>query len=124
MAPKRRANIVRCEPDLPLSEFPAVRFNGWHWRKADVQKLRLDFARGSRLHCGMEIGAQQTELIQRLLLEAGRIMEDASPELALKLPGDPAEVRKRIDQLATNASALSALAAAAHALLEPLPDRG
>jgi hypothetical protein len=32
MAPKRRAKIVRSEPDHPLSEFPAVRFNGWHWR--------------------------------------------------------------------------------------------
>jgi hypothetical protein len=70
----------------------------------------------------MEIGAQQSELIQRLLLEAGRIMEDSSPELALKLPDDPAEVSKRIDQLARTASALSAFAAAAQALLKPHPD--
>lgn len=72
----------------------------------------------------MEIEAQQSELIQRLLLEAGRIMEDASPELALKLPDDLANVRKRIDRLARNAETLSALAAAAVALLEPLPDTG
>ena len=64
----------------------------------------------------METGAPQSDLIQRLLLEAGRIMEDSAPALALKLPDDPAEVSERIDQLARSASALAALAAAASAL--------
>lgn len=64
----------------------------------------------------MEIDEQQLELIQRLLLEAGRIMEDGSPELALKLPDDLADLRRRIDLLAGSASALSAFAAAAQVL--------
>jgi hypothetical protein len=71
----------------------------------------------------MESRAQQLELIQRLLLEAGRIMEDISPELALKLPESAADVGKRIEQLSRNASVLSILAMAADGLLEPLVDR-
>lgn len=71
----------------------------------------------------MEIHTQQSDLIQSLLLESGRLMEDCAPELALQLPEDPVEARERVERLARIASALTALAAAAQVLLEPLPDR-
>ena len=61
--------------------------------------------------------------VQRLLLEAGRIMEDSSPALALALPDDPRVISERIEQLATSASDLTALAAAARLLQRQLPDR-
>ena len=64
----------------------------------------------------METGAPQSDLIQRLLLEAGRVMEDSASALALPLPNDPAKLSRQIDQLARSASALAALAAAASAL--------
>lgn len=69
----------------------------------------------------MESREQQLDLIQRLLLEAGRVMEDSAPELALRLPKSPADVSKRIGQLARNASVLSALAVAAETLLNHFP---
>ncbi|MBM0170840.1 hypothetical protein [Altererythrobacter sp. C41] len=67
--------------------------------------------------------ATQYDLVQRLLQEAGRIMEDVSPEFALPMPENPLEVRKRIDQLTRSANGLCALAAAARMLLEAVPDR-
>jgi hypothetical protein len=61
--------------------------------------------------------SDHVNLISALLLEAGRIMEDTSPELALKLPEDPEGASARIVALETAAHHLVALAAAARALL-------
>lgn len=65
----------------------------------------------------MEIDAEKRALIGCLLSQAGRIMEDFSPELATKLPDDSAEIRQRIERLAHHADAQFALAAAARSLL-------
>ena len=57
------------------------------------------------------------ELIQGLCLEAGRIMEDASVELAMGLPIEPDQIAERIENLGKAADAVIALAQAARALL-------
>ena len=54
-------------------------------------------------------------LIQQLLLEAGRIMEVSSPEFALAVPGSR-ELDRRIALLEQTASDLLALASAARTL--------
>lgn len=60
---------------------------------------------------------KRAELIQQLLLEAGRLMEDASPELALGLPVSLGALNARIIALDVIADDLAALAAAARLLL-------
>lgn len=57
------------------------------------------------------------DLIQDLFLEAGRIMEDTSADLALTLPPDLTEITARVDQLHQAATAILALAEAVHALV-------
>ena len=59
-------------------------------------------------------------LIQDLFLEAGRIMEDASVELALVLPRHPDEVAVCVERLGGAAKTILALANAAHALTGPI----
>lgn len=59
---------------------------------------------------------QPSDLIQDLLLEAGRLMEDESPEFALTWPEDPKLQRKRIEILAQVADDLRPLALAAGSL--------
>lgn len=85
------------------------------------KKLRVDFGNKSRLTGAMEIGQQRLDLIQGLLLEAGRIMEDGSSELALTLPDSPGDVTARVRQLANDATTLAALAKAAEVLLQQAP---
>lgn len=63
-----------------------------------------------------EPDAHCLRLIEELLLEAGRLMENASPDFALSLP-DIAAVAARIDHLNQIASDLHALAQASRALL-------
>lgn len=66
---------------------------------------------------------QPPDLIQHLLLEAGRLMEDGSPEFALTWPEDTELQRKRIEILAELADALRSLALAAESLhRRNLPD--
>lgn len=55
-------------------------------------------------------------LIQALLLEAGRVMEDESAELALALPGEPSAIMTRVDHVHRLATDILALADAARAL--------
>lgn len=57
------------------------------------------------------------ELIQRLCLEAGRIMEDASAELASCLPDEPKLAAAHVARLQRAAQDLCAVASAAAALL-------
>ena len=57
------------------------------------------------------------QLITGLLLEAGQLMEDTSPELAMSLPYHVAGVAARIAILEAAASDLLALATAGRALL-------
>lgn len=57
------------------------------------------------------------ELIQLLCLEAGRIMEDASADLALSLPEQPELVTKRVAELNHAATQIAAVANAASALI-------
>lgn len=59
---------------------------------------------------------QPSELIQHLLLEAGGLMEDASPEFALTWPEDTELQLKRIEILAQLADDLGSLALAAETL--------
>ena len=57
-----------------------------------------------------------SELIARLCLEAGRIMEDTSVELALILPSDLDERTARLARLQIASPDIQALAAAAMTL--------
>lgn len=57
-----------------------------------------------------------SDLITHLYLEAGRIMEDASVELALTLPGGQRQRADRIDRLQQAGTDMVALATAAQAL--------
>jgi hypothetical protein len=57
------------------------------------------------------------ELIQGLCLEAGRIMEDTSADLALVLSPSRDRVAARVDQLHRAAHEIMALANAARALI-------
>ena len=56
------------------------------------------------------------ELISQLCLEAGRIMEDTSIELAMALPSDPAATNNRLQGFCDAALDILALTAAAQAL--------
>jgi len=56
------------------------------------------------------------DLIQELCLEAGRIMEDTSAELARVLPHSPREIALRVERFREAAETILALAMAAHAL--------
>lgn len=57
------------------------------------------------------------ELIQRLCLEAGGIMEDVSADLALTLPASPEFINARVAQVLRAAEDITALANAAQALI-------
>lgn len=63
------------------------------------------------------------ELAETLLLEAGRLMEEASPEFALALP-DYVTISARIEHLDQIGSDLQAMAAAARALMRGLSATG
>ena len=63
------------------------------------------------------------ELIQSLCLEAGRIMEDASADLALSLPKRSSQVAAHVDQLYRAAEDILALASAARSMCRE-PRRG
>lgn len=56
------------------------------------------------------------DLIQALLLETGRLMEDESAELALALPSEPSLIVTRVDHVHRVATDILALADAARAL--------
>jgi hypothetical protein len=60
------------------------------------------------------------DLIQRLCLEAGRRMEDASPEFAQPLPSDSVALEQRLNFRAEVAGDLMALSQAAQALQRPV----
>ena len=59
---------------------------------------------------------QNCELIASLCLEAGRIMEDDSVDLALTLPGAPSEVEARLAATRQAGEDIATLAAAAQVL--------
>lgn len=56
------------------------------------------------------------ELISRICLEAGRIMEDTSGELALSLPTGTVAVERRLDTLRQASADIAAYSAVADAL--------
>lgn len=60
------------------------------------------------------------DLIQELLLEAGRLMECESVDLALNLPDDDILVAARVEHLRLAASDIMAFAVAARAMLRGL----
>ena len=82
------------------------------------QKLGLDFTARPRMGVVMAEPAHPgvVQMVELLLLEAGRIMEDASVDLAQALPADPRSLDRRIVDLAAAASVIGALAAAAQTL--------
>lgn len=55
-------------------------------------------------------------LVQLLCLEAGRIMEDDSVDVALTLPGAPSEVEARLAAIRHAGEDIATLAAAAQVL--------
>ena len=63
------------------------------------------------------------ELISALLLEAGRIMEDSSPDLALRLPLRPAAINQRLASARQAGHDIAQLAAAAEVLQRRFRDR-
>ncbi len=62
------------------------------------------------------------QLLTNMLLEAGQLMEDASPEFAMQLPERAAGVAARIDILELTVGNLVALTTAARALLRGTSD--
>lgn len=64
------------------------------------------------------------ELIQRLCLEAGRIMEDASATLALVLPAEPILIGELVGELHHAALQIIAMANAASALISATQHAG
>lgn len=56
------------------------------------------------------------DLVQHLLLEAGRLMEDAAPALALARPDNPLTQEARIERVVQLSDDLRSLALAARAL--------
>jgi hypothetical protein len=89
-----------------------------------MAKLRLDFFGLASLCVAMRSDHEHDRrlLLTNLLLEAGRLMEDASPEFAMRLPDRAAGVAARIDILELTAGDLLALATAARALLRGISD--
>lgn len=65
-------------------------------------------------------GKPTNELIQRMLLEAGRLMEDESPELPLIVPREPRLIVPRVDRLHRIATDILALASAAQVLVRSI----
>lgn len=57
------------------------------------------------------------DLIQQLCLEAGRTMEEASPDMALTVPPSAEAARLHVDRLHHAARDIMVLAAAARALV-------
>lgn len=57
-----------------------------------------------------------TELLSQLCLEAGRIMEDASPELALRLPTNSRAIQDRLHRARSAGDDIATLIAAAEVL--------
>ena len=60
--------------------------------------------------------SDRLELIQLLMLEAGRIMEDISPLLALRLPQDADELTHHVDELHKVSDEIAAFARTAELL--------
>lgn len=83
------------------------------------QKLRLDFpglGRMCRRMANFHSELSNRELISRISLEAGRIMENLSGELALALPSGTVGVEKRLDMLRQASLDIAAYSAAADSL--------
>lgn len=59
---------------------------------------------------------ERLELIQRLLLEAGKIMEDTSPLLALSFPQHAAQRAQHVNELVKASEKIAALARTAELL--------
>ena len=65
----------------------------------------------------------RAELVRSLLLEAGRLMEDASPQFAFAMH-DPDSISSRIELLERIGTDLQAIAAASRALTRGLSAAG
>ena len=96
--------------DCLIGHIRGLPLEGVHWEEWQSNYIRYFL----RTVCQEPQGA--------LLLEAGRLMEDISPEFAIKLPDAAEGVRARIMVLETAADDLLALAAAARALLRSSPE--
>jgi len=86
---------------------------------AATEKLRIDFLSNSSIHPCMDenlASPDLRELIAHLCLEAGRIMEDTSCELALALPTDASAVDTRLGMVRVAADDIQFLIAAAQVL--------
>lgn len=88
-------------------------------KSAATEKLRLDFALKASMCTGMQLDPphQHHKVIASLCLEAGRIMEDESTDLALTLPASAASIAVRLATARQAGEDIAALAAAAQVLL-------
>ena len=84
-----------------------------------AEKLHLDFARWPSMCTDMQLDPphEHLDLIASLCLEAGRIMEDESPALALRLPASATLSAGRLTSALQAGEDIAALAAAAQVLL-------
>ena len=83
------------------------------------RKIRLDFAREPSMCTDVHLDPphRRHEVIASLCLEAGRIMEDESTDLALTLPASAASIAARLATARQAGEDIAALAAAAQVLL-------
>ena len=85
-----------------------------------AEKLRLDFADEVSMCPHMpppDPNREHLDLMASLCLEAGRIMEDESPALALTLPESTTEIAVQLATARQAGEDIAALAAAAQVLL-------
>lgn len=85
------------------------------------EKLDIDFQAPCRIVSGMPAKAPieiNRDLIQALCLEAGRIMENVSADMALVIPQQLDLLVAHVDELHRSAENISALANAAQALVQ------
>jgi hypothetical protein len=82
-------------------------------------KLHIDFPLNSSMCARMDVDASPTdwqEIIVQLCLEAGRLMEDTSDELARALPAESHTLDQRLQTAREAADDITALLAAAQTL--------
>lgn len=94
--------------------------NDHNWvQSCPAEKLLLDFANETSMCGGMptSLTREQFDLITGLCLEAGRLMEDESPALALTLPESTTAIAVQLATARQAGEDISTLAAAAQVLL-------
>ena len=83
----------------------------------------MDFAGKLSMCVGMatddDIDAEETDLAQLLVREAGRRLEDLTPELAMRLPDQADDAAAILDQFCNRLAGAEALLRAAFVVISP-----